>query len=312
MTEKDKQAKIISFINMKGGVGKTSLTVNVADNLASDGKKVLVVDVDPQFNATQALLLYKTRISNTQSPILTINEDESEDEVEAVLQEEISSAEEYNEISEKKETILQIFEPTSLTEKHENPALTKEIKNNLFLIPGDLKLAKHISGDTANKLGCLDDHFDKFDLHHEFDYILIDCPPTWSILTHASLYASSNYIIPSKVDFYSSIGIKLLEEQIIEKLTNTSVYKKTGKQLNKLGIVFTLVQTKTLPTEKKRKDWLKKEFKSDLSFFDSELPYFPSVPTKLALFSEVKEDQRYTALTNAMNKIVIELENKSL
>lgn len=48
--------KIISFINMKGGVGKTTLSIGIADLLASKGKKVLFVDADPQFNATQAFL----------------------------------------------------------------------------------------------------------------------------------------------------------------------------------------------------------------------------------------------------------------
>ena len=49
-------ADIISFINMKGGVGKTTLSIGIADYLSSIGKKVLLIDADPQFNATQALL----------------------------------------------------------------------------------------------------------------------------------------------------------------------------------------------------------------------------------------------------------------
>lgn len=48
--------KIISFINMKGGVGKTTLSIGIADYLASINKKILIIDADPQFNATQALL----------------------------------------------------------------------------------------------------------------------------------------------------------------------------------------------------------------------------------------------------------------
>lgn len=49
-------AKVISFINLKGGVGKTSAAINIADELSKEGNLVLVVDMDPQFNATQALL----------------------------------------------------------------------------------------------------------------------------------------------------------------------------------------------------------------------------------------------------------------
>ena len=59
--------KILSFINMKGGVGKTTLTINIGKKLASLGSKVLIIDMDPQFNATQSLLLYKTRIQESKS-----------------------------------------------------------------------------------------------------------------------------------------------------------------------------------------------------------------------------------------------------
>ena len=50
--------KVISFINMKGGVGKTTLSIGIADFLADNDKKILIIDADPQFNCTQALLDY--------------------------------------------------------------------------------------------------------------------------------------------------------------------------------------------------------------------------------------------------------------
>lgn len=68
MLDKEK-GKVISFINMKGGVGKTTLTINVADKLAENGNKILVIDADPQFNATQALLLEK-QIQDTDSDVV--------------------------------------------------------------------------------------------------------------------------------------------------------------------------------------------------------------------------------------------------
>ncbi|WQH18391.1 ParA family protein [Lactiplantibacillus plantarum] len=55
-------AKVISFINMKGGVGKTTLCINTAENLSKKGHKVIILDLDPQFNATQAMLLQKNRL----------------------------------------------------------------------------------------------------------------------------------------------------------------------------------------------------------------------------------------------------------
>ena len=58
------EGKVISFINMKGGVGKTTLTINIANYLANkENKKILIIDLDPQFNATQALLLKQENIT---------------------------------------------------------------------------------------------------------------------------------------------------------------------------------------------------------------------------------------------------------
>ena len=103
MCEAKKDGKVISFINMKGGVGKTTLTINIANYLANKGnKKILIIDLDPQFNATQALLLKqeKNKLSNN------INK-QDEDEVE--FKAEVSSAEQYKKLSKNGKTALQIF-----------------------------------------------------------------------------------------------------------------------------------------------------------------------------------------------------------
>ena len=61
----DTMAKIISFSNQKGGVGKTTSCVNIAAQVANKGKKVLMIDMDPQGNATSGLGLPKSKIKNT-------------------------------------------------------------------------------------------------------------------------------------------------------------------------------------------------------------------------------------------------------
>ena len=198
---------------MKGGVGKTTLTINIGKKLASLGSKVLIIDMDPQFNATQSLLLYKTRIQ----------ESKSEENEEVVVSQEITSSQYYKELSDRNETALQIFESSDVCEKK---ILAKEIVDNLYLIPGDLNLSKEISGDTSGKVGAVYNYIEENNILNDFQYVLIDCPPTWSILTHSSLFASDYYIIPSKVDLYSSIGISLLEEQIDKKIRKDRVHEK--------------------------------------------------------------------------------------
>ena len=291
-------AKIISFINMKGGVAKTTLTINIGKQLADIGNKVLVIDMDPQFNATQSLLLYKTRYYQA-----TNNSNQEE-----VVKEEIKSSEFYNKLSQDRKTTLQMFESSNIAEPNKNESLVQEICSNLYLIPGDLTMAKEISGDTSNKVGAVWNHLKKNNIFNDYQYVLIDCPPTWSILTHSSLFASDYYIIPSKVDLYSSIGIKLLENQIKEKILQDSVYQMTEKQLKRLGVIFTLVH-KNVKGERDQKDSLKRQF-DDVDFFDNDLPYMPSVPTRFIMIDEAKKDPKYSELINSIEKITAEIIDK--
>lgn len=293
-----KCAKVISFINMKGGVGKTTLTINTGKKLADMGNRVLIIDMDPQFNATQSLLLYKTQLRDESNNKNSVND-------EKLLEQEEKSADYYKNLSDDKETVLQIFGGTNITSENKNPSLVKEIEENLSLIPGDLNLSKEVSGDTVNKASAILDHLEKYSILDDFNYILIDCPPTWSILTHASLIASDYYIVPSKVDFYSTIGISLLEEQINTKIMNDGLYKRIGRKLEFLGIVFTLVH-KNIVGEQGRKQKIKDAFE-DINFFNTDFPYMPSVPTKFIMLNEAEGNSIYADLVNAIEKITTEI-----
>lgn len=282
--------KVISFINMKGGVGKTSLSINVADSLAAKGFKTLVIDTDPQFNSTQSLLLAKTIMDSSDKTSL----DEKQD----------SSAAVFEELSNNKQTLYQIFEPTNLFDDSSN--LVINIKQNLDLIPGDLQLASAISGDTSGKEEVLYNHIEKFNLKSDYKYIIIDCPPTWSILTHSSLYASDFYIVPSKIDFYSSLGIELLTNQITTKLLNSRVYKSGVNELTPLGIIFTMTHNPEPTYEKKRRERIEQSL-DDTPIFTSKLVNIASAQTNFALYSEVKGQSKYEQLTNSIDRITDEI-----
>lgn len=286
------ECKIISVINMKGGVGKTSISINLANDLATKGKNTLVIDTDPQFNATQSLLLHKAELSSNTS-----------EDTEKL------SSDYYTDLSKQGKTIMQIYDPSFASKPIENPSLVHNIKKHLDLIPGDLRLASTVAGDTSSKVAILEDHLERNDLISNYDYIIIDCPPTWTILTHSSLYASQYYLIPSKIDFYSSLGIQLLEEQISSKITNDSMYKKTGKSLKNLGVLFTMVTNKNA-RKQKNQDNIKNNFKDTLSFFDVEIPFFPSAATNYLLYAEKRGHETYNGLINAMDKFAIEFEAK--
>lgn len=291
------EGKVISFINMKGGVGKTTLTINIANYLANkENKKILIIDLDPQFNATQALLLKqeKNKLSNN------INK-QDKDEVE--FKAEVSSAEQYKKLSKNGKTAFQIFHRTVIT-KNTQKDIIYEFSENISFVPGDLELSSVVAGDTASKVGLIDKFIKINNFKEKFDFILIDCPPTWSILTHSALYASKYYLIPSKLDFYSSIGINSLQNKISEKLTNDCMYQETSRKLFNLGIVFSM--TTNLQSEKRLRETVIKDYDTKIHVFDAEIPLIPSASSSFLFYSEVENNKTYSNLSNSFEKIMSE------
>ncbi|MCI1696807.1 ParA family protein [Aneurinibacillus aneurinilyticus] len=328
------KAKIISFINLKGGVGKTSTAINIADAFSRTDHKVLVIDMDPQFNATQALLNHQFRHhkKEIESKLLAEVLQELSEKYEEVLatglaqeeyveegdlsqdenyKKEISSQLIYNKLKAKGMTVRTLFTNEGIVEPLEQPSLIYNIKNNLDLIPGDLDLFESLYGDTSGKHNVLEDHFESFGLRKIYDYIIIDCPPNWTILTQASLFASDYYIIPSKVDLFSSVGIGLLENLVkttfYEKKSGIfrlyTVYRKElGLQpIKSLGVLFTL--THDMPIAAKLKERLQRTIPQ--SFFETEIPYHSSVPLKFSLYDE--SGTKHDALKNSITRVVLEI-----
>lgn len=216
--------QIVSFINMKGGVGKTTLAVNVAYGLAyNHKKKVLIVDADPQFNATQYLLEDNRYLKH---------------------------------IKEEKGTLSDIFVPRRLgrvdtvsgksKKKNREKMSLNEAKLNIFdggagrgkldLIPSTLQLMEIETSrrGTENNL--------KRFLSEKatgYDYVIIDCPPTISIFTQAAILASDKYLVPIKPDPLSVIGLPLLERWLAD------FTEDNGIKVDPVGLVFTLVRGPT-------------------------------------------------------------------
>ncbi|WP_160169864.1 ParA family protein [Priestia flexa] len=184
----------------------------------------------------------------------------------------------------------------------------------MHLIPGDLDLFESLSGDTSGKHNVLEDHIQEFKLRDDYDYIFIDCPPNWTILTQASLFASDYYIIPSKIDLFSSVGIGLLETLVTSTFYDKkspiyklyTVYKRDirRKPIVCLGVLFTLTHEMTIA--EKLKERLQKEISQ--TFFESEIPYHSSVPLKFALYDE--SGAKHETLKNSITRVVAEIEER--
>lgn len=212
--------KVISFVNMKGGVGKTTLAVNMADFLTKrHSKKVLLIDVDPQFNATQCLLKGEDYIKHIEGNGTTI----------------------IDIFNYKKSASVSVVD--GATEKESVPyANIHPYKTNrgFDLIPSQLDLFRFEMAPGQGTENRLKNYLNHIRETEEYDICIIDCPPTPSVWMTSALIASDYYLIPSKPDPISMTGLDLLEGIIKERKENYGCGCKCA------GLVLTLVETNTL------------------------------------------------------------------
>ncbi len=313
MKEKEKNATVISFVNMKGGVAKTTLSINIAKEL-SKKYSVLVIDMDPQFNATQSLLFYKDAHTDTNyNKLINDYGVENDNVIQETVDKDVTTAEFYSTLSTNSKTVHKIFcNPDILSETDIINEVFIKIDNNLHLFAGDLELSNDISGDVSKKNFAVSQFLDDYKIKSYFDYIIIDCSPTWSILVSSSLRASDYYIIPSKVDTYSSIGIKLLEKKIEKEILTEYAYKNNPNlNLHSLGIVFTLTND-SVKAETRLREKLTSEYKTkhNLNTFNTSIPYIPSVASRFLLIDEVQKNNKYHNIVNAIEKLTDEIKDK--
>src|SRR5689334_1358715 len=195
---------VIATANMKGGVGKTTITVNLATCLAKNhGKRVLVLDLDSQISATLSLM----------SPLEFAKRRKQSKTFRYLIDEVIIPG------TQGQMTIQEIIQ--------------SEVCNlpGLNLLPGDIDLydefvVSEMLHQQATALGEQDfetvwNRFERVLINNilkpvreEYDFILLDCAPGYNLLTRSALAASDFYILPAKPEPLSVVGIQLLERRI--------------------------------------------------------------------------------------------------
>ncbi|MFS0646535.1 ParA family protein [Siminovitchia sp. 179-K 8D1 HS] len=188
--------KIISIANQKGGVGKTTTSVNLGACLAFIGKKVLIVDIDPQGNATSGAGIDKGDVNECIYDVLV-----------------------------------------------DDLAMDKVIKDtaveNLYVVPATIQLAgaEIELVPTISREVRLKRAMDR--IKDDFDYILIDCPPSLGLLTINALTASNSVLIPVQCEYYALEGLS--------QLLNTVrlVQKHLNNHLMIEGVLLTMLDART-------------------------------------------------------------------
>lgn len=241
----------VSFINMKGGVGKTTLAAQIAHASDKAGYKTLVVDLDPQSNISQSLLGPEKYLKHLENG---------------------------------NPTVVQIFErylPASDEYASTRPVDIHDviIKNagywhdsNIDLIPSRLEFSRSLKNPTGKERR-LAKALAK--VHDQYDLIIIDCAPTESILTEAAYFASRYVLVPVKPEFMATIGLPLLARSIEEfKLENDD------HKLDICGIVFNHSSAYSDGPEGKESisDVKNEAKKRNWHVFDSHLKYSASYP----------------------------------
>jgi chromosome partitioning protein len=174
--------KIISVANQKGGVGKTTTTVNLSTILAKKGKKVLLIDTDPQGNATSGLGIDKESDLSTYD--LLITDVAAED----------------------------IIQETAIKNLYITPS-------NMNLAGAEVQLVSMMSREQRMK--------EKLDaIKNQFDYILIDCPPSLGLITLNAFTASDSVLIPVQCEYYAleGLGQLLNTVELVRKHLNKNLY----------------------------------------------------------------------------------------
>lgn len=219
---------IISTVNMKGGVGKTTLTVNLATCLAKNyQKRVLVLDLDSQISATLSLI----------------------------------SPQEFAKVRKKRRTISYLLDNMISP----NPWSKLDIKNLIYpsvcnidgleLLPGDIELYdeylvsemlyKKATQESNSEFQKVWDEFERNLMKNivqpvvdDYDFIIMDCAPGYNLLTRSGIAASNYYLLPARPEPLSLVGIQLLERRIAKLKENHQSANPVN--INLLGIVFIL------------------------------------------------------------------------
>ena len=227
---------ILTCINQKGGVGKTTTVANVGAMLAEKGKRVLLVDIDPQANLTsglQGINKLKARKANHDQPAYNVST---------------------YDVLVRRKPVSECFLSTDI--------------DNLFILPSSIELAgaevelvSALSRESIlkNALALVSE---------DYDFIIIDCPPSLGILTVNAMVAADRIIIPVQSEYYALEGLSQLMNTINLIKININHSLEIG------GVILTMFDSRTK---------LSKEITQEVSNFFEDTVFDTIIPRNIRL-----------------------------
>jgi len=189
-------SKVIAIANQKGGVGKTTTAINLSSCLAVKGKKVLILDIDPQGNTTSGLGIEKSKIEKSIYDVLINGED-------------IKNAI-YNTVVENLEIC----------------------PSNIELAGAEVELVPVIARENRLKNALAH-------IRNDYEYVIIDCPPSLGLLTVNALTAANTILVPIQCEYYALEGLSQLMNTV------KIIKKHLNPELEVEGVVLTMFDART-------------------------------------------------------------------
>jgi chromosome partitioning protein len=248
--------RIIAVLNQKGGVGKTTTTINLAAYLAKSGRSVLICDMDPQGNTTSGLGVDKHKLEATLYDVLFSRADAAKSIIEINGQ-------------------------------------------GIFLLPSNADLAgaevELVSAEHR-------EHKLRYVLEKlEYDYVLIDCPPSLGLLTVNALTAAQDVLIPVQAEYYALEGLSQLLSVI------TQVRHALNPNLNIMGVVVTMYDKRTSLSDQVKNE-LEKHFGSKM--FATVIPRNVRLAEAPSFGKSIADHDKWSKGARAYKALAKELEKR--
>ena len=248
---------IIAVLNQKGGVGKTTTTINLAAYLAKAGHSVLIADLDPQGNSTSGLGLDKQNLGSTLYDVL--------------------------------------FSRAKLEDS------IQKINNKLFVLPSNADLA----GAEVELVGAAgrETQLRRVLAGLDYEYILIDCPPSLGLLTINALTAAHSVLIPVQAEYYALEGLS----QLLSIIQQVRTALNPG--LDIIGVLITLYDSRNSLSEQVKKE-LENYFGAKL--FDTVVPRNVRLAEAPSFGKTIIEHDKWSKGARAYKALAKEIEKRTL